>query len=856
MASVSAVRDLTADSAPPAEQREASIRVWKLGMLGAQLTLIILVVQQFRIEGPAFLHLLMLCLGGFLAHALLPLRWRLAFFVLLSWVGFGITLGAVDAAWVDGLALLLIGLCHLPASFRVRVALMSGAGLALAACRVGWVAAPWPHTVWPVLGSMFMFRLLIYLYDLRYDDSTRSIWQTLAYFFLLPNVCFALFPVIDQKTFRRTYYNEDPYRIYQVGVQWMVRGIAHLLAYRFLYHYCTLAPSEVRTGGDLLQFLLANFGLYLRVSGSFHLIVGILRLFGFNLPPTHHLYFLAVSVPDFWRRINIYWKDFMQKLFFLPALFAVRRRAPRLALVTSTFFVFVMTWLLHSYQWFWIGGTFPLTWQDAVFWGVLGAVMLAHTVYGETSVRAYAASTPPSRIAVGVGNALRIGLTFSFLCVLWSLWTADSIAVWSAMWAAAWAHLGEPSAASAWAFPLVVGSIFLAIILGSVAHAYRWVGVEGKGGAQPRLWPSNVAVSVFLVGLYVVSFPATYLRLGWDASAIVHALRNPNLNRLDADKLRRGYYEDLFIVARVDSPLAQLQAKSPPDWVSIGKTSAARPLPGLLGWELVPSAAVMFKGAPFHVNRWGMRDRDYTFEKPPGTYRIALLGSSHAAGSGVGDDETFENLTEDRLNRTHPEKHFEILNFAVPGYSPLEEMLTLDRKAFRFNPDAVLYFAHAADAKGAIEHLARAAQRGVAFRSPFLVGLLRDAEVSGGMSRAVVEERLKPVSMRLLTWVYEQVVQQCHQHGVLPVWVFLPMANERLPQSLADAAREAGFATLDLSGAYRGQDRMAIRISASDGHPNAFGHQLLANRLYDALQQHPEIVGMLPSTSPPSTVLR
>ena len=31
------------------------------------------------------------------------------------------------------------------------------------------------------------------------------------------------------------------------------------------------------------------------------------------------------SFTDFWRRINIYWKDFMMKVFYYPAFFRLRR---------------------------------------------------------------------------------------------------------------------------------------------------------------------------------------------------------------------------------------------------------------------------------------------------------------------------------------------------------------------------------------------------------------------------------------------------------------------------------------------------------------------------------------------------
>ena len=39
-------------------------------------------------------------------------------------------------------------------------------------------------------------------------------------------------------------------------------------------------------------------------------------MYGYGLAETHHLYLFSSSFTDFWRRINIYWKDFIQKLVF------------------------------------------------------------------------------------------------------------------------------------------------------------------------------------------------------------------------------------------------------------------------------------------------------------------------------------------------------------------------------------------------------------------------------------------------------------------------------------------------------------------------------------------------------------
>ena len=101
----------------------------------------------------------------------------------------------------------------------------------------------------------------------------------------------------------------------------------------------------------------------------------MLHLFGFHLPRTHHNYFLASSFTDIWRRINIPWKEFMAKVFFFPAFFALRGLGTGAALIAAAMGVFVATWVLHAYQVFWIAGSFPLSLPDAALWLTAGVLV-------------------------------------------------------------------------------------------------------------------------------------------------------------------------------------------------------------------------------------------------------------------------------------------------------------------------------------------------------------------------------------------------------------------------------------------------------------------------------------------------
>jgi hypothetical protein len=320
-----------------------------------QLALILLIVHRFDIETQKhFFPMLCLAVAGFVVHTWLPGRYRVWFFTGLSLAGLLFVLGWPNGTWVIGIGGGLIALCHLPVPLVFRILLLAAAGVQLAVFRLEYHDKPF----WPVLGSMFMFRLMVYVFETRHERRRPPLGHTLAYFFPLPNVSFLFFPILDFKTFRETYQEDVSAETAQAGVGWIVRGLSHLLAYRVIKYYLLPGPQELSDLPHLALFLAANYALYLHVSGCFHIITGIFHLFGFALPRTHHNYFLASSFTDIWRRINIYWKDFMMKVFFFPAFFALRGLGTRAAVAVAALGVFVATWLLHYYQVFWMTG-FP-----------------------------------------------------------------------------------------------------------------------------------------------------------------------------------------------------------------------------------------------------------------------------------------------------------------------------------------------------------------------------------------------------------------------------------------------------------------------------------------------------------------
>ena len=114
------------------------------------------------------------------------------------------------------------------------------------------------------------------------------------------------------------------------------------------------------------------------------------------------------------------------------------------------------------------------------------------------------------------------------------------------------------------------------------------------------------------------------------------------------------------------------------------------------GWTLRPGAtgvvATENKQA-IQINSLGFRDRERSYQKPDGTFRIAVLGNSWTEALQVPLEKTYPAVLERELSSRAcfgDGKRIEVLNFGVAGYSTAQELLTLRQEAGKYRPDLVL----------------------------------------------------------------------------------------------------------------------------------------------------------------------
>ena len=108
--------------------------------------------------------------------------------------------------------------------------------------------------------------------------------------------------------------------------------------------------------------------------------------------------------------------------------------------------------------------------------------------------------------------------------------------------------------------------------------------------------------------------------------------------------------------------------------------------PGAEGWYRKEGEAYV------HINSDGLHDREHAIAKPPGTFRIAIVGDSYCEALSVSLEEAFWSIMAKNLEECDAfrGRKIEVINFGVSGYGTAQELLTLREKVWKYSPDLVL----------------------------------------------------------------------------------------------------------------------------------------------------------------------
>ena len=122
-----------------------------------------------------------------------------------------------------------------------------------------------------------------------------------------------------------------------------------------------------------------------------------------------------------------------------------------------------------------------------------------------------------------------------------------------------------------------------------------------------------------------------------------------------------------------------------------------------------PNGHAFLMGQDVSINSQGLRDYEYPLQKPPGVYRILMLGDSTTFGWGVALSDTTAKILERELNAQNIPGYsrFEVINSGVGNYDTVQEVTYYKTRGRDFHPDLVVlgYFINDPEPVPAEKHI-------------------------------------------------------------------------------------------------------------------------------------------------------
>lgn len=266
------------------------------------------------------------------------------------------------------------------------------------------------------------------------------------------------------------------------------------------------------------------------------------------------------------------------------------------------------------------------------------------------------------------------------------------------------------------------------------------------------------------------------------------------------------------------------------------------------------------------ANSLGFREREFERPKPPGTYRVLVLGDSLTWGVGLEASQRYTNRLEALLRERNPQRSVEVLNFGLAGGPTVQEARILAHVAPEVEPDLVVVGFCQNDPKigSSVESPESRAWRPLLdlAGSPAELGLTRSGAFLSAQTRrllvgvGVIPEWLEALgrSYRGNEWrafevALETIARLCERRG-LPAPIFAALLQARTIDQLrepdethetilgwfaqaTEAAQRAGFRTVGYRAALieAFEPGTSLQVNRWDGHPSAACNEVYARGL-------------------------
>ena len=330
-------------------------------------------------------------------------------------------------------------------------------------------------------------------------------------------------------------------------------------------------------------------------------------------------------------------------------------------------------------------------------------------------------------------------------------------------------------------------------------------------------------------------------------------------------------------------------------------------------WKLEPNRRFESPNAVTQTNAVGLRTSLLPEDpKGAGELRVVVTGDSTIFGWGVPDGETYAELLELELDRAISDRRVRVINLGVPGYSTEQTLLLLEDLGWSYQPDLLVVHNLFSDsnidafqdrdalrlANPENSPVYRSLHRSRLYCAAYMPLARFQAQYQQESDRVLMPGRppdaddalalesvdalidLSRVPLDDYVENLERMAQQATEHGAQ--MVLAPLAQEwdvglwrhpgveppgptdLLPwQPHREAARrvadDRGLAFVDVPEAFAQAPGEPALLFIDQMHPSAWGAQVLARAVADAVRERPDLLGLeggIPPAaplSPPAT---
>ena len=778
------------------------------------LCLLFFIIKQFKIESNSGINSLPLFLiPAYLLYVMAPVRFKpavyVALFISCAYFAFG---------WLSGSVLILLLLIpfllfSIPVTWNCKLLLLILFVCGMVLLRFDLLYMPSVNLVMPFAASILIFRVILLLYETKYASLHTNHWLNLAYIFSFNHLFFLLGPVVDYKVFVRSFQGANSRENTNRALWFLYSGVFLFVLHRI--STALFAFDAVTNLNTLLPFLVGNYLVVLKIVATLTFSVGCITLFGFQLPNPFGLFLFADSFKSYWRKVNVYWREFMMKLVYYPVYFELRKKN-RYAFFIALLSTFMFSWFFHWYQKTWITGIVSSSVTDFLFWLALGLLVAITSSAQDVSMDNQQSE---KTFAKNILKSLRVLLVFSVMSVLWLLWKSESLSEFF--------FILSKGANVDLAEGLKIACVILVSILTFTSLSFFLPKQKTESIKQEH---GTYVIILLLTTILLLQF---FYR-NTESPKWLSVITNPEkVGTQEQEKNEAGYYESIMNTgANWEISLKRSRRFNSLDEITVRTND-------LLLQKFAPNKLLVYNEHVITTNSFGLRDKEYALAKPDSAFRICLLGTSYELGMGVSDTEVFESIAEQKLNATNPNQKIEMLNFSMGGYCVVQQFELMQKIVPTYKPDEIILFAHTDELRRFNNFFCRYIKNGTDLKYDFLKKIKLEAGANQHQSRMEIKERLFPFMPAITAFCYKGIIDQCKKQNIKPVWVFLPTTSDLLTPQKIDEVRtlavNAGFETYVLNNAYSNAKGRNITMSETDTHPNKLGHFLIAQSFYNLL---------------------